>query len=312
MTLGQKIKKARTEANLTQKDLADQLSVTFQTVSKWESDTNEPDLTTLRAIAKLTNVSIEWLVSDEEEEPKPNENEPKPNENEPLPIPVPIPVPTPKPEEKKQLGACVDCGKTIMEGDHYHNVERRSALGIKEIVMVCDECFARKEDEMNRRAREIEEENKPKPKEQKGGLFHKIINRDDKKPLIWSIVLGIVALITTLVVCIINYNTVGIGWTIGAPLIAGYTIMATIYCIFTMSYISDVFTSVASWSVRFPGIIFSWSLDGLAFLIVMKLLFFVLGIFIGLLTFTLALGLSAVLSIFSFIPLLIYNKTHYE
>ena len=43
MTFGQKLKKLRTEKNLTQKDLADQLHVTFQTVSKWESDINEPD-----------------------------------------------------------------------------------------------------------------------------------------------------------------------------------------------------------------------------------------------------------------------------
>ena len=36
MTLGQKIKKLRIEKNLTQKDLADRLYVTFQTVSKWD------------------------------------------------------------------------------------------------------------------------------------------------------------------------------------------------------------------------------------------------------------------------------------
>ena len=34
MTIGQKIKKLRLEKELTQKDLADQLHVTFQTVSK--------------------------------------------------------------------------------------------------------------------------------------------------------------------------------------------------------------------------------------------------------------------------------------
>ena len=43
----------------------------------------------------------------------------------------------------------------------------------------------------------------------------------------------------------------------------------------------------------------------------MKLLFFVLGILIGIGTFLLAVGLYAVFSIFTFIPLLIYNKTHY-
>ena len=36
MTLGQKLKKLRTDKGLTQKDLAEQLHVTFQTVSKRE------------------------------------------------------------------------------------------------------------------------------------------------------------------------------------------------------------------------------------------------------------------------------------
>ena len=48
MTLGQKLKKLRTDKGLTQKDLADQLHVTFQTVSKWESDINEPAFSTLK------------------------------------------------------------------------------------------------------------------------------------------------------------------------------------------------------------------------------------------------------------------------
>ena len=53
MTLGQKIKKLRTDKGLTQKDLADQVFVTFQTVSKWEKDENEPDVSTLRLLAKV-------------------------------------------------------------------------------------------------------------------------------------------------------------------------------------------------------------------------------------------------------------------
>ena len=67
MTFGQKLKKLRTEKNLTQKDLADQLHVTFQTVSKWESDINEPDFSTLKEIAKLLDCSIEYLFSEDEQ-----------------------------------------------------------------------------------------------------------------------------------------------------------------------------------------------------------------------------------------------------
>ena len=59
MTLGQKLKKLRTDKGLTQKDLAEQLHVTFQTVSKWENDENEPDISTLKELAKLYDVSVD-------------------------------------------------------------------------------------------------------------------------------------------------------------------------------------------------------------------------------------------------------------
>lgn len=52
-------------------------------------------------------------------------------------------------------------------------------------------------------------------------------------------------------------------------------------------------------------------LEGFMWLIAMKILFFVLGVLFGVFVFLLALSLSALLSFFSFVPLLIYNKTHY-
>ena len=295
MTLGQKLKKARTDANLTQKDVADSLNVTFQTISKWENDTTEPDLTTLRALAKLLGCTLEYLVS-EDEEPLLESVE----EEKPLPPPAPV---------KRQIGTCPDCHSPIMEDDIFHNVERRSPGGIKETVMICDCCFKRHEEEIERRAREVEQSMAPKPK--KSGPFHKITDRNDRKPLIWSIVLGVIALVLVLIGCIMNYDIAGIGWTIGLPLIFGYIVTATIYCIFTASYVSDIFMAIAGWSFRFPGLIFTWSLDGIIWLIAMKLLFFVLGILIGIATFLLAIAISAIFSIFTFIPLLIYNKTHY-
>lgn len=299
MTLGSKIKKARTEARLTQKEMAEQLSVTFQTVSKWEGDVTEPDLATLRMIAKILNVSLKYLVSDEEEGP-----ETKPAAMESTASAAPT-------MEKKQIGTCADCNSSIMEGDVFHNVERKSPSGVKETAVVCDACFKRHEEEMERRAKEVEESMAPKPSEKKGGIFHKITDRNDNKPLIWSIILGVLAFVGALVACIINFASVGILWTIVAPILIGYATIATIYCIFTASYISDVFMEVASWSVRFPGLIFTWDLDGIVWLIVMKIIFLVLGALIAIGAFLLAVGLSAFLSVFSFVPLLIYNKTHY-
>ncbi|MBP3292508.1 MAG: helix-turn-helix transcriptional regulator, partial [Clostridia bacterium] len=42
--IGQIIKKLRKERNLTQEELAEQLNVTAQSVSKWENGTGLPDI----------------------------------------------------------------------------------------------------------------------------------------------------------------------------------------------------------------------------------------------------------------------------
>jgi DNA-binding XRE family transcriptional regulator len=298
MTLGQKLKKLRTEKGLTQKDLADQLHVTFQTVSKWESDTNEPDFSTLKELSKLLDCSIEYLFSDDELSVEIEDSTPEVEEVSVVPV-------------RTKIGVCRDCGKELFDDDLVHTVERKSAGGTKEMVTVCDECFKKHEDEINRRAKEIEDSMKPAPKKVGTGPFHKITDRNDSKPLIWSIIIGAIALIVTLIVCIVNSSSVGIGWTIGAPILIGYFFLSTIYCIFTASFVSDVFMTVAGWSIRFPGLIFTWDLEGFMWLIAMKILFFVLGVMFGVFVFLLALSLSAFLSFFSFIPLLIYNKTHY-
>ena len=50
MSLGEKIRKLRLSKDITQRELADQLNVSFQTVSKWENNINEPDLASLKKV----------------------------------------------------------------------------------------------------------------------------------------------------------------------------------------------------------------------------------------------------------------------
>ena len=89
--------------------------------------------------------------------------------------------------------------------------------------------------------------------------------------------------------------------------IISYALFAMVYCIITGSYIGDVFAWCAGLSIRFPGIIFSWDLEGFAFLIVMKILFAVLGFLIGVLALMFAIVFSAALGSVSFPFVLIHN-----
>lgn len=65
MTLGQKIKDARSKALLTQEELAEKLIVSRQAVSKWESDKGMPDISNIKALSKLLNVSVDYLISND-------------------------------------------------------------------------------------------------------------------------------------------------------------------------------------------------------------------------------------------------------
>ena len=86
-----------------------------------------------------------------------------------------------------------------------------------------------------------------------------------------------------------------------------------IYCILSGSYIGDVFVWCAGLSIKFPGLIFSWSIEGFAWLIAMKILFAILGFLIGVAALLLAIVLSSVLGAVSFPFVLIHNiRTDYE
>ena len=54
--IGNIIKELRKKNNLTQQNLADQLGVTYQAVSKWENGKNIPDIAILKEISKLYNI----------------------------------------------------------------------------------------------------------------------------------------------------------------------------------------------------------------------------------------------------------------
>lgn len=59
-----RIKVVLVEKNVTGKWLAEQLGKSTCTVSKWCSNTTQPDLQTLDAISKLLSVSIKDLLID--------------------------------------------------------------------------------------------------------------------------------------------------------------------------------------------------------------------------------------------------------
>ena len=70
--IGQFIKKKRKENNLTQKDFADKLGVTYQAVSKWENGKNIPDISILKQICDEYNLNIDEILNGETKKSKNN------------------------------------------------------------------------------------------------------------------------------------------------------------------------------------------------------------------------------------------------
>lgn len=123
MTLGQKLKNLRNEKRLTQKDLADQLHVSFQTISKWESDINEPDIATLKELARFYGCSLDYLLNDTNDAPKKDDSDKE--ENKPTEIVTKTII-----VHEKEKHICARCGKEIPDNElTYEDVTKKEKHG---------------------------------------------------------------------------------------------------------------------------------------------------------------------------------------
>ena len=67
MTIGKRISALRREKELKQDDLAQQLEVSPQAVSKWENDQTCPDISLLPKLAQTLGVTVDELLSGKQE-----------------------------------------------------------------------------------------------------------------------------------------------------------------------------------------------------------------------------------------------------
>lgn len=77
MNIGEKIYQLRKQKGLSQEELAEQLGVTRQAVSKWELGTSVPELESVVALAKLFGVSTDHLLTDTVQNRSAHEEAPK-------------------------------------------------------------------------------------------------------------------------------------------------------------------------------------------------------------------------------------------
>lgn len=67
MTLGQKIQTQRKEIGLSQEELAEQLGVSRQAVSRWENDNGYPEMEKMIRLSQIYHVSLDYLAGNEQD-----------------------------------------------------------------------------------------------------------------------------------------------------------------------------------------------------------------------------------------------------
>ncbi len=65
MSLGKTLAELRKKSKMTQSELGDKLNISAQAISKWENDSSEPDISTLRKLADIYGITIADIVDAE-------------------------------------------------------------------------------------------------------------------------------------------------------------------------------------------------------------------------------------------------------
>lgn len=68
MTLDKKLARLRKKAGLSQAEVSEELDVSRQAVTKWETGLSRPSTENLQSLSKLYNVSLEYLLDESEDE----------------------------------------------------------------------------------------------------------------------------------------------------------------------------------------------------------------------------------------------------
>lgn len=193
-------------------------------------------------------------------------------------------------ETKPVLAVCECCNKPIYDGAEINRVEEtvlikhgKTRHRERRQKILCKEC-----NEI--RLQKEKEENERKKQEQEKKLKKRRIHS-----FIWPGLCFALFLIFSILSFSGGFQILGISFLIAAFL--SYFFLSVM--ILNNTFITEMWAEIASWGfVKLPGIIFEFSPDGFAFLIAMKVIFWILGIVLAILSISLATVVAMVLSIF--------------
>ena len=185
------------------------------------------------------------------------------------------------------LGVCTVCGKTVYEGN----------VGQEEPTLVCKACKVRKASEKERTEKELRQKAELSKKAEKA----RYVRRRNIGLISSACITGgiLIADIIGSILSSVEFPLVLAG--IAAIIIFLYPFVAQL---FWDGFIVEV-VLLGVKVVGTPGIIFTLDLDGIIFLIIMKILFAIFKFIVFILIFLFMLLFAIILSPFAFFPQLI-------
>ena len=262
--IGEQIKKHRTQKGLTQQNLADQLFVTAQAVSRWENGEVEPSLNTITQMAKIFGVSTDEMLGIEGAAEKKPEDTPKAEKKKK------------EPHEKEQgpvLALCERCRRPIFDSDDicfYYTYAGRTRVS----HFSCKQCEQKVRAEKKEAARKQAFERRERSYIA-GGVGASVL-------LVLLIIFGAFKSPASILVGIL------------LP-IATFTLISCL-CL-NNNFIGDMIAEITDRSIHMPGVIFSLDLDGIIWFLTVKLALLLLSVLVSIALFLLAITLGLALSI---------------
>ncbi len=282
MGIGEKIKYYRIKANMTQKDLAEQLHVTNQAVSRWENDEAEPSFDTLRAMTTLFECTMNDFFDMKSETPEPIRE-------------VKI-VERVVPQETKQvLALCENCNKPIYDTADIHRFEKRIRNGRTSETRTCVYCTECKDEVLAKQK---------KLADQKRANEISILKKRRLRSFIWpTIIFGILLAIA------ISVFRDGDAQTRTFTLVTAFLAFFFSASLFLKNnFMEDLWFNIASWGfVRLPGVIMEFSLTGFIIGFLIKIVLWIFGLLLGIITMLLATILGMLISPFVYPYALVKN-----
>lgn len=269
--LGERISEYRKSAKLTQKELGDMLNVSAQAVSKWENGQAEPDMSTAIKMCEIFKISTDELLGIESPA-----HEAAATATAETYAPQQQTVVERVVEQKIINGYCERCKKPVGPGEYVVTHTGRGT-GVQHIY--CNKCQA----EMDKASRVSEY------------YGHK---RSTVKSFIWGPVAGVIALAIFLAVTLTDAELKS-GGGIAIAVVLGIGFFTFVTQMFWDGVVTDIFFFFLK-SFKMPGVIFTLDIDGLLFLIFVKLFGALLSVFLSVIFFLIGLIITPLVSIVIF------------